>query len=82
MLPRTVVVDEVKGRDLPPEWASKAGVGPDDLVSISVGPSGKELAAELKRLMDRISAQIKASGVKPEDIRNVIPDFPLELLKD
>jgi hypothetical protein len=77
-----VTIDEVKGRDLPREWAERAHVGPDDVVSVTIGPNRQQLADNLARAMDRIAADLKARGFKAEDIREAIPDFPLETLRD
>lgn len=77
-----VTIDEVKGRDLPRAWAERANIGPDDTVSVTISADRQKLADDLARVMDEASAQLKAQGFKPEDILQVIPDFPLELLRD
>jgi len=77
-----LIIDEVKGRDLPRDWAERANLGPDDVVSVTIGADRRQLSANLMRAMDRIAAELKARGFKPDDIREAIPDFPLELLRD
>ncbi len=47
----------VKGSELPPEWASKAGVRPDERVRVIIGPSRDEIARRLKAAMDRAGVE-------------------------
>ena len=82
MLDRRVLIEDVKGRDLPREWAERAGIGPDDIVRVTIGPSRAELAKELGQVMDRVAARVQAVGLDPERLLKDIPDFPLELLRD
>jgi hypothetical protein len=44
---KTINIERVCGRELPPEWAKKAGVAPDDRVQVIIGPSREQAAEEL-----------------------------------
>jgi len=76
-----VTIDEVKGRDLPRDWAERAKVGPEDTVSVTIALSRREAMRRLGPIMDRIAAQAAASGLTPEQLREIVPDFPIELTK-
>ncbi len=78
-LPMTI--DEVKGRDLPRAWAERAKIGPDDTVSVTIAASKREAMRRLGPVMDRIAAQAAASGLTPEKLREIVPDFPVDLAK-
>ena len=76
-----VTFDEVKGRDLPRAWADRAKIGPDDTVSVTISASRREAMRRLGPIMDRIAEQAAASGLTPEKIKEIIPDFPTDLAK-
>lgn len=76
-----VTIDEVKGRDLPRAWAERAGIGPNDTVSVTITASRREAMRRLGPIMDRIGAQAAASGLTPEKLKEILPDFPVELAK-
>ena len=76
-----VTIDEVKGRDLPRAWAERAGIGPDDTVSVTITASRREAMRRLGPIMDRIAAQATASGLTPEKLKEILPDFPVDLAR-
>ena len=76
-----VTIDEVKGRDLPRAWAERAKIGPDDTVSVTIGASRRDAMRRLGPIMDRIAAQAAASGLTPEKLKEIVPDFPVDLAK-
>lgn len=76
-----VTIDEVKGRDLPRAWAERANIGPDDTVSVTIASSRRDAMRRLGPIMDRIAAQAAASGLTPEQLREIVPDFQIELAK-
>jgi hypothetical protein len=82
MMDRRILIEDVKGRDLPKDWAERAGIGPDEVVRVTIGPNRRELAAALRGTMDRISARIEAVGLDPNALLKDVADFPVELLRD
>jgi hypothetical protein len=76
-----VTIDEVKGRDLPRAWAERAGIRPDDTVSVTIAASRRQAMRRLGPIMDRIAAQAAASGLTPEKLKKILPDFPVDLAK-
>ena len=77
-----LTIDEVRGRDLPKAWAERAGIGPDDLVRITIAAPREAIAAELGEALSRIGVELQRAGIAPETILKEIPDFPRELLRD
>ena len=77
-----IVIDEVKARDLPKEWAERAKLDPDDVVSVTIGVTRREALRRLGPIMDRLAQSAAAKGLTPEKLREIIPDFPIELVRD
>lgn len=77
---RAVRISGVRGSDLPREWAMKAEVRPDDRVEVTIRPAGER--ESLSAIAGEASRQARARGFTPEKIKEIIPDFPLEMLKE
>ena len=75
-------IEDIRGRQLPKEWAERAGIGPDDVVSVTIGPSREEALSQLRAVMDKIGQDAAARGLTPEKLREIVPDFPPELAKE
>lgn len=77
---RTVIINGVKGSDLPREWAAKAQVRPDERVDVTIKPQTSR--ESLASIGDEAGKQARARGFTPEKIKEIIPDFPLDMLKE
>jgi hypothetical protein len=65
---KTITIERVCGRELPPEWAKKAGVAPDDRVQVIIGPSREQAAEELMALVDRMGKEAQEKGLGEETL--------------
>ena len=77
---RTVVINGVKGSELPREWAAKAGVRADERVDVTIRPVGGR--ESLSAIAEEASREARARGFTPERIKGIIPDFPVEMLRE
>ena len=71
---RTTVIRDVKGGELPREWASRAGLGPDDKVDVVIRPTRAELVDRLRALADRASAAAKKKGLTPARLARLLKE--------
>ncbi len=78
---KTVTINGVKGSELPREWAAKAQVRPEDKVAVTIRPeTGRR--ESLATIAKEAGRQARARGFTPQKIKEIIPDFPLEMLKE
>ena len=71
---RTTVLDNIKGSELPRQWAERAAVRPDDAVQITIGPSRDEAAKELLRIMDQMGTEADRRGLTDEKLAALLSD--------
>lgn len=71
---RTTVISDVKGGDLPREWATKAGLGPNDRVDVVIRPTRAELVDRLVRLSQRIGAKPQNQALTEEKLAELLRD--------
>ncbi len=71
---RTTVISDVKGGDLPREWATKAGLGPNDRVDVVIRPTRAELVDRLVRLSQRIGAKPQNQALTDEKLAELLRD--------
>jgi hypothetical protein len=66
-----LILEEVKGSELPKRWAEKLGAQPDERFTVTIQSEEERLAAvqELQRLMDAIGRQ---SGMTPETLGDIL----------
>lgn len=76
---RTTTIADLRGRDLPRAWAEKAHVRPDEPVEVTI--RSVRTRESLEAIAAAAAAQAAARGFTPEKIREIIPDFPIEILK-
>ncbi len=69
---KTLTIDRVHGRDLKPQWAEKAQVGPDEEISIRIMPSKEDDLSRLDEIMSKISEKFKASGGMDKDLKQLL----------
>ena len=78
---RSVTIGNLKGRDLPGDWAQRAGLGPDDAVDVVLRPSAARPGAQAMASLTRLGESLRAAGVTEADLRREFPDLPEALLK-
>lgn len=71
---RTTVIRDVKGGDLPREWATQAGLGPEDKVDVVIRPSRAELVERLVALGRKSGARAEAAGLTDERLAELLRD--------
>ena len=71
---RTTVISDVKGGDMPREWATKAGIGPNDRVDVVIRPTRAELVDRLVRLSQRIGAKPQNQALTDEKLAELLRD--------
>ncbi len=71
---KTITIEQVRGRDLPPAWAEKAGVGADEVVDVLIRPSREQRLKRLFDLMDRMGEEAKQRGLTEEKLLVLLQD--------
>lgn len=71
---RTTIIDDIKGSELPRQWAERASVRPDDAVQITIGPSRDEAAKELLSIMDQMGVEADRRGLTDEKLAELLRD--------
>jgi hypothetical protein len=56
---KPTLIEKVRGKDLPPEWAEKAGVQPEEEVQVLIGPARQAAAKAWLQSMDRLGRSRK-----------------------
>ena len=74
MRTKTTTIERVRGRDLPPEWAKRAGVDPDELLQVIIGPSREQAVEELIGLMDEIGEEAQRRRLTEEKLKALLKD--------
>ena len=71
---KTTIIDRIRGRDLPREWARQADVGPDELVEVTIQPPRDKRLRELFAIMDRAAKEAKQRGLTEEKLQELLKD--------
>ena len=71
---KTTTIEQVRGRDLPPAWAEKAGVGADEVVDVLIQPPREQRLKRLFDLMDRMGEEAKQRGLTEEKLLTLLQD--------
>lgn len=70
----TLTIEKVRGRDLPPEWARRAGIGDDDLVDVTLGPPREQRVKALLEFMDQAADEARRKGLDDERLAELLRD--------
>ena len=71
---KQATLENIKGRDLPAEWAERLGVRPDELVNVTIQPAVIEKAHKifdrkaLERIIDEVAQLPVLDDRTPEEI--------------
>ena len=71
---KTTTIEQVRGRDLPPSWVEKAGVGADEVVDVLIRPPRAQRLKRLFDLMDRMGEEAKQRGLIEEKLQTLLED--------
>jgi hypothetical protein len=71
---KTIIINKVKGKDLPKEWAERAEVCPEDTVEVTIQPSRDERLRELFAAMDRVGEEAERQGLTDEKLAELLKD--------
>ena len=71
---KTTVIEKITGKDLPQEWAEKAGVQPDEEVEITIQPSRGQRLQTLIEIMDRAGVEAESRGLTDEKLAELLKD--------
>ena len=69
-----IILEEVKGSDLPKQWAEKLGAQPDERFTVTIQSEEDRRAAarELDRLMDAIGREAQEAGLTPDVLGDIL----------
>ena len=70
---KTIIID-LKGYQLPSEWAEKAGVLPDQAVEVTIQPPREKPLKRLFMIMDEASQEAEAEGLTEEKLAELLDD--------
>lgn len=71
---KTTQISRVRGRDLPPAWAKRANVEPDEVVQVIIGSSQRTAAKELLGIMDQMAEEAERRGLTEEKLAELLKD--------
>lgn len=71
---KTTVIDNISGKELPWEWARKAGVRPDERVEITIQPPREARVKQLFEVMNRAAEDAEARGLTDEALAELLKD--------
>jgi len=71
---KTTVIEKITGKELPQEWAEKAGVQPDEEVEITIQPSREQRLRALLEIMDRAGAEAESRGLTDDKLAELLKD--------
>jgi hypothetical protein len=75
------IIQNVRGADLPPDWAQKAGILPDQEVDIVI-QDRKVALQQLKKQMAQMGEEAKRNGLTEEKLQELLEENGDELLRD
>jgi hypothetical protein len=69
-----IILEEVKGSELPKRWAEKLGAQPDERFTVTIQSEEERRAAaqELERLMGAIGCEAQEAGLTPEALSGIL----------
>ena len=70
---KTIVID-LKGYELPSEWAERAGVLPDEPVEVTIQPRREERLRQLFNIMDKASQEAESKGLTEGKLAELLDD--------
>jgi hypothetical protein len=71
---KSIILEKVRGRDLPQEWAKQAEVRPEDTVEVAIQPPRNERRHQLLKLMDRVGEEAEQRGLTDEILAELLTD--------
>ena len=74
MRTKSTTIEQVRGRELPPEWAERAGIAADELVDVTIQPPRQQRLQALFSLMDRAAEDAEKRGLTEETLADLLKD--------
>ena len=74
----TNVLNNIKGRELPKDWAEKIKAVPDESYTVTIRPQ-KE-SKTLKQVMSELSRKAQARGLTPEKLEEILGEKVTHIL--
>ena len=71
---KSTTIEQVRGRDLPSDWARQAGVSGDEVVEVVIRPPRTQRLEQLFNLMDRMGEEAKRRGLTEEKLQDLLAD--------
>ena len=69
---KTIILDKVRGRELPQTWAKEAQVAPDETVEITIQPPRKRRLKELLSIMNRAGEEAEKRGLTDDILATLL----------
>ena len=63
MIPKKIVLDDIKGRELPPDWVKRADLQPEAIVSITIQETEESIANRLLKTMQQAGMEADKNGI-------------------
>lgn len=71
---KTTVIEKVTGKELPPAWARRAEVLPDEIVEVTIQPPRSVRLLALFEVMDRAGVAAQKKGLTDEKLAQLLED--------
>lgn len=71
---KTTTIERVRGCELPPEWAERAGIDADDFVDVVIQPPREQRLKALLSLMDQVAEEAERRGLTEEKLEELLKD--------
>lgn len=69
---KTITIDNIRGDQLPQEWAKQAEISPDEIVAITIGPPRKQQVEKLLELINKIGQDAKKKGLTEQKLSQLL----------
>ena len=71
---KTTTIEQVRGCELPSEWAERAGIDADDFVDVVIRPPREQRLKVLFSLMDQVAEEAERRGLTEEKLEELLKD--------
>lgn len=71
---KTTVIEKVTGKDLPPAWARRAEVLPDEIVEVTIQPPRAGRLRALFEIMDQAGEAAQKKGLTDKKLTQLLED--------
>ena len=74
----TTVLENIKGRELPKDWAERINAIPDESYTVTIRPQRE--SKSFNQVMSELSRKAKARGLTPEKLEEILGEKVTHIL--